>query len=295
MRHQSIREVYKLFQLDQRARQLSPRTIEFYDWKLPQFFEWCESENVLTFTELTPTHIKTYLIYQSDNGLSDYTVRGSAMAIRAFCRFVVREDLSTVNPFDGVRMPREPERVLPAFSQSDVQKLLRAARNHRDRALVMVLLDTGMRAAEAISLVGADVNIDAGEIIIRKGKGNRGRLVYLGAKSQKQLMLYFIRRGKPEAREPVFRTEDKSKGRISRSRFFKIFKELGRRAGVTPCTPHRFRRTFAITMARNGVNIHMIAKLMGHKDITVLKRYLDITQEDLRDAHRQASPTDNLL
>jgi site-specific recombinase XerD len=48
-------------------------------------------------------------------------------------------------------------------------------------------------------------------------------------------------------------------------------------------------------MARAGVNIHMIAKLMGHKDITVLKRYLDITQEDLRNAHQQASPTDNLL
>ena len=256
-----------------------------------QFFEWCEAQSIITFSALTPPHIKTFLIFQAESGLADYTVRGSAMAIRACCRFVVREDLATVNPFDSVRMPKGPERVLPAFVKGDVQKLLSAARNHRDRALIMVLLDTGMRAAEAMAPVGADVNVDAGEIVIRKGKGNRGRLVYLGAKSQKQLLLYYIRRGEPKENGPVFRNENTGKGRISRSRFFKIFKELGRRAGVVPCTPHRFRRTFAITMARNGVNIHMIAKLMGHKDITVLKRYLDITQEDLREAHsKQVQP-----
>ena len=294
MRHQSIADTYKLFQLDLRARQLSPRTVEFYAWKLPQFFTWCEGQGVVNFSELTSTHIKTYLIHQAESGLADYTVRGSAMAIRAFCRFVAREGLATVNPFDGVRMPKEPDRVLPAFSKADVQKLLKAAKNHRDRALIMVMLDTGMRAAEAMALRGADVNTDNGEITIRKGKGNRGRLVYLGAKAQKQLLLYFIRRGTPEANEPVFRNENTGKGSLSRSRFFKLSKELGRRAGVTPCTPHRFRRTFALTMARAGVNIHMIARLMGHKDITVLKRYLDITPDDLREAHRQASPADNL-
>ncbi len=65
MRHQSIRNAYKLFRLDQRARQLAARTIEFYDWKLPQFFHWCESEGIVTLTDLTPTHIKLYLIQQA--------------------------------------------------------------------------------------------------------------------------------------------------------------------------------------------------------------------------------------
>lgn len=296
MRHCTLDDAYKLFQLDQRARQLSPRTLEFYDWKLPQFFGWCKEQAVVSLIELSSTHIKLYLIHQAESGLADYTVRGSAMAVRAFCRFVIREGLVTDNPFDGVRMPKEPERVLPAFSKADAQKLFKAARNHRDRALIAVLLDTGMRAAETLALQGRDVNLDAGEVIIRKGKGNKGRMVYLGAKAQKYLLLYFIRRGTPDDNEPVFRNENTGgKGVITRSRFFKVFNELGKRAGVKPCTPHRFRRTFALEMARAGVNIHMIAKLMGHKDITVLKRYLDITQDDLRNAHQQASPTDNLL
>jgi len=296
MCHQSLRETYKLFQFDQRARQLAVRTIEFYNWKLPQFFDWCEHHGITTFAELTPVHIKTYLIHQADNGLADYTVRGSAMAIRAFCRFVVSEDLATINPFAGVRMPREPDRVLPAFSQDDIRKVFNAARNHRDGALITFLLDTGMRAAETIALMGSDVNIDTGEIVIRAGKGNRDRIVYMGARAQRELLRYYIRRGTPKANEPVFRNENTGgKGAISRSRFFKIFNELGKRSGVTPCTPHRFRRTFAITMARGGVNIHIIARLMGHRDITVLKRYLDITPDDLRDAHLQASPANNLL
>lgn len=291
----TLNDAYKLFTLDQRARRLSPRTFEFYEWKLRQFFKWCETNSVTHFSDLTATHIKTYLIHQTDTGLADYTIRGSAMAIRAFCRFVVREGLATVNPFDGVRMPKEPERVLPAFSRADIQKLKAATRNHRDRALILLMLDTGLRAQEVIDLNGADINPDNGEVTIRRGKGNRGRIVYLGAKAQKQLLLYFIRRGTPGANEPVFRNEDNGKTRLGRSRFFQVFRELGKRAGVKPCTPHRFRRTFALEMARAGVNIHIIAKLMGHKDITVLKRYLDITQDDLRNAHRLASPADNLL
>jgi site-specific recombinase XerD len=295
MPHCTLEDAYKLFTLDQRARRLSPRTFEFYEWKLRQFFAWCNDNGVSHFSDLTATHIKTYLIYQGDRGMADYTIRGSAMAIRAFCKFVVREKLATVNPFDGVRMPKEPERVLPAFSKTDVQKLLKAAKNHRDRALIMLMLDTGMRAQEVINLNGGDINADNGEITVRRGKGNKGRIVYLGAKAQKQLLLYFIRRGTPDDNKPVFRGEHDGKTRLGRSRFFQLFRVLGKRAGVKPCTPHRFRRTFALEMARAGVNIHMIAKLMGHKDITVLKRYLDITQEDLRNAHRQASPTDNLL
>lgn len=211
MQHCTLEDAYKLFTLDQRARRLSPRTFEFYEWKLRQFFAWCDENSILHFSDLTATHIKIYLIHQTDKGLAEYTVRGSAMAIRAFCRFVVREKLATVNPFDGVRMPKEPERVLPAFSRADVQKLLKAARNHRDRALITLMLDTGMRAQEAINLSGDDINPDNGEITIRRGKGNRGRLVYLGAKAQKQLLLYFIRKGSPGTDEPVFRNEDNGK------------------------------------------------------------------------------------
>jgi len=138
MRNCTLDDAYKLFCLDQRARRLSPRTFEFYEWKLRQFFAWCEANSVFHFSDLTSTHIKIFLIHLADSGLADYTVRGSAMAVRAFCRFVIRERLATANPFDGVRMPKEPERLLPAFTRVDVQKRLNAP-SATDKAIVCAM------------------------------------------------------------------------------------------------------------------------------------------------------------
>lgn len=104
MRYCTLEDAYKLFVLDQGARRLSPRPLEFYQWKLRQFFIRCATNSVHLFSHLTTTRIKPYLIHRVDSGLADYTVRGPAMAIRAFRRFVVREKLATVNPFDGVRL-----------------------------------------------------------------------------------------------------------------------------------------------------------------------------------------------
>lgn len=295
MRHCTITDACKLFQLDQQARRLTTRTQEFYEWKLAKFVDWCKKNGVTHIDKLTATHIKTFLVYEAGRGMADYTIRGSAMAIRAFCRFCVRDELLSKSPFTGVIMPREPDRILPAFNKADIPKLLKAAKNYRDKAIVLVLLDTGLRAAELLSLNGGDVNLEAGEIVVRKGKGNKGRIVYIGARARKALTMYYMRRGTPKPDGPVIRNENNGKTRLTSSRLFKACKTLGERAGITPCTPHRFRRTFAIEMARAGVNIHMIAKLMGHKGISVLKRYLDINQKDLEEAHKRASPADNLF
>ena len=70
---------------------------------------------------------------------------------------------------------------------------------------------------------------------------------------------------------------------------------LRRRSGVAACKCHTFRRTFAITCLRNGMNIYVLARLMGHVDITVLRHYLALVQEDLQEAHVRFGAVDHLL
>ncbi len=70
---------------------------------------------------------------------------------------------------------------------------------------------------------------------------------------------------------------------------------LGQRAGVTPCGPHRFRRTFALWCLRDGMDLHSLRLLMGHSDLTVLQRYLALAGEDVERAHAAHSPADRLL
>lgn len=82
---------------------------------------------------------------------------------------------------------------------------------------------------------------------------------------------------------------------LGQSGLMQLVRELGQRAGVSPCTCHTFRRTFALTCLRNGMNVYVLAKLMGHSDIAVLRQYLALVEDDLKAAHQKYGPADNLL
>ncbi len=69
---------------------------------------------------------------------------------------------------------------------------------------------------------------------------------------------------------------------------------LRKRSGVATCTAHTFRRTFALNCLRNGMNIYVLARLMGHADITILRQYLPLIEDDLQDAHARFGAVDNL-
>lgn len=83
--------------------------------------------------------------------------------------------------------------------------------------------------------------------------------------------------------------------RLTISGVQQLLRRLGRAAGVENCSPHTFRRTFAIWSLRNGMNLFRLARLMGHRDISVLRQYLYLLKEDLRAAHAQYGSVDRLL
>ena len=97
------------------------------------------------------------------------------------------EDLIASNPMRKVRMPRLPKGIPPAFSEEDVNQLIAACTNYRDRAVVLFLLDSGCRAAEFIALNIEDVDLDEGIVHIRLGKGKRERTTYIGDSARNAL------------------------------------------------------------------------------------------------------------
>ena len=93
--------------------------------------------------------------------------------------------------------------------------------------------------------------------------------------------------------EPVFISE-RHKGRLRVDSVVQMMGRLQEKSGVTHCTCHTFRRTFAISCLRNGMNIYVLARLMGHADITILRQYLPLLEGDLQDAHARFGAVDNL-
>lgn len=190
-------------------------------------------------------------------------------------------------------MPRIDRRILPALAEEDVQRLLAACLSARDKAIVLVLLDTGCRAAELVGLVGRDIDLQSGEVHICAGKGGKDRIVFIGYKTRKHLLRYFMGTCTPAADELVWGSE-KTCEPLMQSGLNQLLKRLGKCAGVAHCSPHTLRRTFALWSLRSGMDIYTLARLMGHTDITVLRQYLALTDLDLAKTHQRHGLVDHL-
>lgn len=290
----SLADAYEVFQLDNQARRLAESTIEFYADNLPRFIEWCKSHDVTDVQQLTPSHIRTYLSEAQTRGFSGHTQHKYARVLRAFCNFLVRDEYLTVSPFGKISMPKLPKPQPKAFTQAEITSILKACQTDRDRAICLVLLDTGLRAGELCDLLVGDIDLKDGIVTVRSGKGDKERVTYIGVKTRKALLRYFLTRSKPEATDPAFTQIESNRIPLRTGGLSQLMNRLRSRTDIQHCEPHTFRRTFAIESLRSGMNIYVLARLMGHADIQVLRSYLDIVQTDLQAESVKHGVVDNL-
>ena len=283
-----------MFLLDCEAKRLTQSTLSFYKSKLTVFITWCSEQNIQYLEQISANEIRKFLVSIQRRQLSGQYQHNLARAIRAFLNYCVRDELIDKSPFDKVQMPRVEKKILAAFSGDDIQVVLRHCRIQRDKAICFFLLDSGVRSGELVALNIKDVRLDSGEVAVRSGKGQKQRICYIGARTRKELKRYLIKRNPESTDEPLF-VSVRRKERLTVSGMVQLMKRLRRRSGVEICTCHTFRRTFAITCLRNGMNIYALARLMGHADIAILRQYLALVQEDLREAHRQFGAVDSLV
>lgn len=269
-------DAFDMFMLDCEARRLTPGTRQFYQYKLSLFIAWCETEGLRALHELTAHHIRRYLISISRRNLTSQYQHNIARAIRAFLNYCVRDELIEKSPFDKVQMPRLEKKILDALSPSDIHAILRCC------------------ISELVALNVGDIDLKTGMVLVRLGKGQKARNTYIGARTRKQLRRYWAERSDTRAHTPAFASEFQN-GRLRVDGLVQVMGRLQERSGVKTCTAHTFRRTFAINCLRNGMNVYVLARLMGHADITILRQYLPLLEADLQEAHKRFGAVDNLL
>lgn len=246
------------------------------------------------FSDHPFTHIQT-------SGLSTYSINGYMRAIRAFWSWLFSEGIIAENPFQRVKIPRAPHKLLPTFSDTQLEKLLKAiditrAEGFRDYVIILTLLDTGLRASELINLKCDNLRLDEGVLSIM-GKGGKQRLVPIG-KGVQRLLWKYMERQRPELAWPqedfVFLTHDGR--RLTRNRLANRISKYGRRAGIAGvrCSPHTFRHTAAVSFLRNGGDVFSLQKMLGHSTLQMTRHYCELADVDVKRAHISASPVDNL-
>lgn len=286
------------FLLDRQARNFTPSTLRWYRRCLALLGDFLRAQGVAQVEEVEPTHVRRFLVHLAEQGHTPGGVVTVFTGVRAFLRWYAQEYAPTDwNPLAKVQAPKRPKERLEPLSLSHFQAMLdtctrRTFNGDRDRALLLVLLDTGVRHQELTDLTVGDVDLSSGLVVVQKGKGRKGRAVFIGNTTKRALLAYFRHRDNLQGDAPLWVKQ--SGERLSKAGIRQVVRRAAQRAGLPEPGMHAFRRAFAINALRNGMDVITLQRLLGHADLSVINRYLALVEDDLRQAHGKYGVVDNI-
>lgn len=282
------------------AKGCTARTIDYYKVTVKMILERIGKP----YNEVTPDDIRYYLAYRvSRDGVTSTTAGNEYRALSAFYSWMRKEEILIKNPMDKVDPPKRAKLKKKAFTQIEIEKLRAGCRTKREQAIIEMMLSTWCRITELVNIKISDIHEGKCMVI---GKGNKQRELYVNAKAQIAIDMYLKERkdknpylfprmisiqntirtqGRKEYEwymDPECVDPDKPcvQGSVGH-----IVKKIGERVGVANVHPHRFRRTGATMALRAGMPIIQVSKLMGHESVETTQIYLDISDEELEEAH----------
>lgn len=298
-------------------RLYSPRTIETRRVFLRNFLWFLHKRGYNTCGTMELRQFFHYLMHgheeaggrfgnkQLNRPVRPITVKDYYIFLRSLFNWLVMQKFISDTPFIGIAKPTVHEEMKTSLSQAQIEALLDAAQEStnptRNVALLWFLLDTGCRASELVATRLEDIDLKSRCCQVL-GKGNKYRDVYFGSKTAQALWQYLEKTG---------RLHTAGQGRAENSSLFlsgrgiepltlsglqQIMKRLKKRAGIrAACSPHAFRRSFAVETLRNGANVFSVQAMLGHTDLQMTQRYCALSQADVEAQHRSFSPVDRLL
>jgi site-specific recombinase XerD len=291
--HQWVRD----FILDVRSANRSDATVSFYREKLNRFLVFLEAQGVTEPTGIDAKLLRAFLVELSAERTTG-GVHAHWRAVRAFVRFLVREEAIADNPLNKVRSPKVDQELLDPVPLATVEALLKTCDKseigRRDKAMLLTLLDTGLRASELTTLNIGDVDLNDGSIMVRRSKSRKGRVVFVGRHTSRAIAAYLRMRSAVGPLDPLWLAYHRGgeQTRLTNEGARDVLRRRAKQAEVKAPSLHSFRRAFALTMLRNGADVVSLSRLMGHGSLPVIQRYLKQLKDDLGAVHQQHSPVD---
>jgi len=292
-----------------KARTISPNTERDYRLSLERFTQFVGP--TIEVEAITSNDIERFLNHLTEDlHLSKKTVINHLIALSSFWTWLERHAGVPHIIRHKVRSPRYHRPQITPFTQDEIRALLDACAHTaawdrrwsksirsrrptatRDRAIILMLVDSGVRVSELVNLKIGDYDRRRGQVRIKHGKGDKERIVFVGNATRQAIWKYLAERGQTTEDQPLFATATGKP--LDRDDVRKMLVRLGQRAGVKDVHPHRFRHTFAIAFLRNGGNPLELQEMLGHARLDTVRLYVRLAEVDLERAQKNASPADN--
>jgi integrase/recombinase XerD len=273
------------------AENLSAATLGWYGYRLERLVRWTGDPKAIA---LTTDQLRAWLIAvragEEGRRTADTYVEGHRRSASALLNWAVREGQLRRSPLEKIRRIRVERKELATLTADEVARMIATQSTatftgRRNRAILALLYDTGIRVGELVALRREDLDLEGRTLRVR-GKAKRDRRVPLSAELLRVLGPYL---GDARASTLLFTT---STGKPLRpTAMNQWLRRAGRLAGITKrVSPHVFRHSFATAYLRNGGDEFTLQEILGHTDLEMVRRYVHLAASDVARRHAAASP-----
>jgi site-specific recombinase XerD len=263
-----------------------PRTLLSSFTSTVLFLTFCQSLDK-SVEEITREDLEAFIEHEQDRGLNISTVRTRMASITAFLHFLMEQDVIPGTVLKRKIKLRLPDTLPRAMNPSDVPKLLSGIDTVRDRALILLLLRTGIRIGEALGLTLNDLDMRDRKVHLYQGeKNSMGRVVYISDDVLFALKHWCARRDTTKAFLFYGKGDTQLSYSAARSRFALYLRKAG--LDHKGYTVHCLRHTFASELLNAGMRLECLQQLLGHQDIEVTRRYARLTDRTREEEYFRA-------
>ena len=285
----------KKFLICKSVKGCTERTLQFYKEVLVKVIP-AINKNI---RDIEKTDIRLYIAKrQKIDKVSKVTINNELRVIKSFYTWLHIEGYVSSNIALHIEQLKIDKKKKEAFTELEIEKMRSSISNVMYKAMFEIMLSTGCRVTELVTIKIDNINDD--EVMI-KGKGNKYRKVFLNAKAQIALEKYLAERS--DSNPFVFcgynsdiKTDKKTRGwwkyprmindtHIDKSSVEQIFKKIGRSLGIKRSNPHKFRRTCATLALKKGMPLEQVSRMLGHEQLDTTKIYLDLNDDELKAFH----------
>lgn len=298
-----LQDVIKEFIFEIKLRNYSERTIKGYKNNILKFARYMENEfEIVEIEDITHIHIKSYLNFLKENGLTEVYINTILKNLRSFYKYCFTEGYC-LNIALKVGWLREKKIIIKTFSDDEIRKMMDAYNyssyiHARNKCIMAILIDTGIRNFELCQLKITDMRET---VIYIMGKGRKERVVPISP-YLKKIMIKYERIREGYLKNNILHYDNyflsyRNKP-LTIEAVERIVRLCGERANVNQnirCSPHTLRHYFAQAQLKNGLDVYSLSRLLGHENVTITKRYLQgLKDKEVLELGVKSSPLMNL-
>ncbi len=269
------------FEQSNKAEGKSPKTVTWYTEMLDSFTKFLLlAGQVAILANFNATIVREFIIHEQGRGLSPFTIQAKVRALKVLSSWLYSEGYTSDNLLSNIKLPKAPSKMIQPLTEEEINRLLSSqnaltAIGSRNTAILVTLLDCGLRSSELCNILFEDAHIEEGYLKVL-GKGNKERVVPIGSLAQKVLWRYvFHFRPHPlgETNEYLFLSLDGK--HLGPNSIKLLLKRWGKRVGVPRLHAHLCRHTYATSFLNQRCgDVFRLQQILGHTTLEMVRRYV---------------------